>query len=371
MEDASHQAHGGTPSLGSANEEQWRNLRRQIELADGFWLGFIFSSSLHTVAAFRRRVERILNFRVQRMHMIRPGSPDELRSALHPVFEPESAQADCVWVESIHSDPPVQGKDGKEHWMLAWDQFLLRANEHRDAARRRLSGSLILAAPPQVKPRARDAAPDLWSIRSLVLDLAPSSISPRGQFDRDILEARRTPGYTGSRPSDVPLDDDFAAVEVERICRRIEENSEYRPEGLIRTLGRAVHGYLDQGKAGKGVELAGKVIELLRERPNVNGPLAQALMWSSEAARADGDIAMAVEQVEEAVGLRRSILTSDRETPQVLRDLAISLDRVGEVRSEAGDLDAASIAFEEARTLRRRLLDIYGETSPGAEPIDG
>ena len=105
MEDASHRTHGETPSLGSANEEQWRNLRRQIELADGFWLGFIFSSSLHTVAAFRRRFERILSFRVQRMRVIRPGSPDELRSALHLVFEPESAQADCVWVESIHSDP--------------------------------------------------------------------------------------------------------------------------------------------------------------------------------------------------------------------------------------------------------------------------
>ena len=298
MDDTSHRAHGEISTLNATNEEQWRNLRRQIELADGFWLSFIFSSSPHTVAVFRRRVEHILKFRVQRMRVIRPGSPDKLRSALHLLFEPESAQADCVWIESIHSDSPVQGEDGKDPWGLAWDHFLLRANEHRDAARRHLRGSLILAAPPQVKPRARDAAPDLWSIRSLVLDLTPRSEVSGGRTDRDILEVQQLHGSTESMVSDVPVDIDFVVAEIERMFRKIGGNREYNPEGLVRTLGRAVAGYLNKGKSRAAVELAGKAVELLRERPNGNGLLAEALTWSSEAARADGDVAVSIDQLE-------------------------------------------------------------------------
>ena len=267
MVDDSHRVYSEVSILHSENEEKWRSLRRQIELADSFWLGFIFSSSPHTVAVFRRRFEQILNFRVQRMRVIRPETPNELRSALHRVFEPESAQANCVWIESIHSASSVQGKNGRDPWCLAWDHFLLRTNEHRDAARRHLCGSLILVAPPQVKSRARDAAPDLWSIRSLVLDLTPRNAIAGGGAVRETLEAQRTLGSTENEASDVPVDIDFVVAEIERLFRIIGDNRQFNPDGLVRALGRAVAGQLDKGKTTAAAELSRKVVGLLRDRP--------------------------------------------------------------------------------------------------------
>ena len=279
------------------------------------------------------------------------------------VFEPESAQADCVWIESIHSEFPAQGKDGKDSWILAWDHFLLRANEHRDAARRHLRGSLILAAPPRVKPRARDAAPDLWSIRSLVLDLTPMSELVGGRTDRGNLEAQRTPDSAESGDPDIPVDIDFVGAEIERTLRIIRDNREFSPEGLVRGLGRAVAGHLYKGETRKAVDLAREAVDLLRARPRGNDLLAEALTLLSEAVRADGDIAASADQLDEAVMLRRNVLTADGETSYGLRGLAIGLNKAGDVRTESGDLEAATSAFEESLAICRRVLDVYGETS--------
>ena len=56
-------------------------------------------------------------------------------------------------------------------WVAAWDWLMRRLNERRDALRRQLGGALLFAVHPNWKPRVREAAPDFWSVRSLVLDL--------------------------------------------------------------------------------------------------------------------------------------------------------------------------------------------------------
>ena len=62
----------------------------------------------------------------------------------------------------LHGDGP---------WEQAWDRALLTLNQARQPLRKQLGVGLIVAAPPRVKPRIREAAPDIWSIRSLVIDL--------------------------------------------------------------------------------------------------------------------------------------------------------------------------------------------------------
>jgi hypothetical protein len=48
--------------LGPAGEAQWSRLRRQLDLAEGFWLGFVFTSS---EARLRVIVERTRNVRAR------------------------------------------------------------------------------------------------------------------------------------------------------------------------------------------------------------------------------------------------------------------------------------------------------------------
>ena len=90
--------------------------------------------------------------------------------------------------------------------------------------------------------------------------------------------------------------------------------------------------------------------------------MGEALVWSSVAALADGDIAVSLEHIEEAVEIRRSALSVYGATPQSLRGLSVSLSRMGDVRREAGELAAATEAHEEALVVRRRLVADYGET---------
>ncbi|MEM6796430.1 MAG: hypothetical protein AAF725_20835, partial [Acidobacteriota bacterium] len=53
----------------------------------------------------------------------------------------------------------------------------MRLNERRDRLIRSLRSGLMLAGPPEIKVLVRSAAPDLWSSRSLVIDLSPPAPS--------------------------------------------------------------------------------------------------------------------------------------------------------------------------------------------------
>ena len=362
MEMAGSHVHDAEPFLDSQGEDVWQQLRRQFELANGFWLGFLFCPSPRTVAVLRRRTGQILKSRAQHLRVIRPSSPDDFGSFLPALFEPESAQAGCVWIESIHTSSPTRHAGESGDWTLAWDSFLLRANERRDALRRRLDGGLILAAPLEVKPRVRDAAPDLWSIRSLVLELRPSRIASSGGVDRDALLPREFRREAGNVLSGASIDVEFGLAEADRIARRIEGAQGQSRHGLARILLRAVEGLLEQGKTQDAVERARKAVAVLRGQSGGEHLLADALSSLSRAARADNDISVALECLEESLVLRRRLLDTYGETPQALRDLSISLDHLGDVRRATGEVAAATAAYEESLALCRRLVDAYGET---------
>ena len=313
---AGSHVHDADSFLDSQGEDVWQQLRRQFELANGFWLGFVFCPSPRTVAVLRRRTGQILKFRAQRLRVIRPSSPDDFGSLLPALFEPESAQAGCIWIESIHTSSPTRHARESGDWTLAWDSFLLRANERRDAMRRHLGGGLILAAPPEVKPRVRDAAPDLWSIRSLVLELRPSSIASSGGGNRDSLLTREIRREAGNVLSDGSIDVEFGLAEADRIARRIEGAQGQSRHGLARILLRAVEGLLEQGKTQDAVERARKAVAVLRGQSGGEHLLADALSSSSRAARADNDISVALECLEESLVVRRRLLDTHGETPQ-------------------------------------------------------
>ena len=366
MEMAGFHVHDADSFLDSQGEDVWQQLRRQsgghLELANGFWLGFVFCPSPRTVAVLRRRTGQVLKFRAQRLRVIRPSSSDDFGSFLPALFEPESAQAGCIWIESIHTSSPTRHARESGDWTLAWDSFLLRANERRDAMRRHLGGGLILAAPPEVKPRVRDAAPDLWSIRSLVLELRPSSITSSGGGNRDSLLTREIRREAGNVLPYASIDVEFGLAEADRIVRRIEGAQGHSRHGLARILLRAVEGLLEQGKTQDAVERARKAVAVLRGQSGGEHLLADALSSSSRAARADNDISVALECLEESLALDRRLLDAYGETPQALRDLSVSLDRLGDARRDSGVLPDAVVAYEESLSLGRRLLEVYGET---------
>lgn len=151
-------------------ESEWERLSRYITLAEGFWLGFVFTASASDARALRDRVERLLGEQGRSLLAITPPSPAELRYVLADVFEPAALRAKCIWIEATIEEP--QGSS-ESPWKDAWGWVVLRLNERRERVQRNIPGGLVLVMPPSMKPIVREAASDLWDIRAIVIELDP------------------------------------------------------------------------------------------------------------------------------------------------------------------------------------------------------
>ncbi len=296
--------------LGPAGEAEWTRLRRHLELAQGFWLGFVFTPSPPAAAVLRERAELHLHSRRRTLALLRPGDPDGLRTVWHELHTVGSRQAGCVWVEAVRADPSTQPRGP---WTSAWEALLLALNEQREILRRDLSGGLVLVTLPELEPRARELASDLWSIRSLVVDLpavASEGVGVLLDIPQESLLADFGIDYRG-----MPLTPAAGLRDLRDRLREVE-----------RLL------VLDDTEAA--VEVARDAVALAQRVPEARpGDVAVALAWLSRAEERHGALAAAAAHVEDA--LRVADETVDQST---VREL---LDRAGRLAERRGDLRRA------------------------------
>ncbi|MCO5991624.1 hypothetical protein NE235_36470, partial [Actinoallomurus spadix] len=402
-------------SLDPAIEEEWRRLRSQLDLASGFWLGFAFLTSSGTSRVFEQRVARILRSHARKPAVIEAAVPSDTEEIL-PTLLSQRSRSDCVWVDCVHA--------ATADWDEAIWRLFLRLNERRDAIRRGLPGGLVFALHPSMKSRVREAAPDLWSVRSLVLE--PAAVAPLRPRQEDLASRQRSAPLSASAgwaPTRASAPD------------------------LRRQLGQVAR-LLDDEREEEAVDIANRALALLTPRTD-SGDAATALIWASRAAEAAEDDGAATDHAERALDLlptddhplRRELLdriarlaerrqdlrtalvarralvalarsaisevrptsdtleqlstalvdegdvlrdigqldaaatayatsleigrrirNSEGDTPTTLRDLSVSLERVGDIAYDAGDLNAARTVYTESLQLRRRILDTYGDT---------
>lgn len=246
------------PALGAAGEQAWQVLRQHTEWTEGFWLAWLFTGYPPMAHELETRMEGFLNECGQRQVVLRPGTPEEVRNLLEVILAEETRAAHCVWIEIIHSDGLGIGNEPMPGpWTEAWDWLMMRANERRTALAKHLPGGLVFVGPAVFKDRARRAAPDLWSIRALVLEPAPPALQPLpGMFDS--LPALSLPKYSGGAP-DVELALEQAA-RVRAQGHRADES---------KALMRAADGLMARGetaealrRASEAVDAAGDEVEL-------------------------------------------------------------------------------------------------------------
>ncbi len=308
-----------------------------VELAESFWLGFVFSPSPRSVIILRERAERLLRTQTQTLLLVRPSTPDELRSVLPMLLEsPEPVRAGCTWIEAVREDSPGARE---QPWTRAWDKLFLRMNERRDALRARLTGGLVFAAPPRIKPRVRDAAPDLWSVRSLVID----------------LEAMARPGNVARAPSrerasseeSLPAPDpEFALAEAGR--RAAKGAGKSQAQALL----QAVQGLLAERRIAEANRAAAKARELLRGEGGLSE--ANALARLAEAEEAAGDPAAAADHIEQAI----------RAGQRLAKDLVPLdwFDTAGQLALARKDLVAARALYDEMKAIARKRWTRSGKT---------
>ncbi|WP_187345227.1 tetratricopeptide repeat protein [Cystobacter ferrugineus] len=378
--------------IGPGGEAEWLRLRRQLELAEGFWLGFIFSPSPLSSGVLRRRTERLLRGMTRRLESFQPENPSDLKGVLSSLFAPDAASAGCSWVEALNLDP---GDGAERPWREAWLELVSRINERRDALRRHLHGGLVLVAPPEMKLPMREAASDLWSIRALVVELplVAESLLRESSIKAGFLSEQVE---DGTRPESERLAE-FTLAESERLLAKAVGDDPRQVEVL---LGR-VAALLSSGRMAEAVETARWARELAfkhsQKVPHLQAPTLHMLALAE---KAHGDPAAAAEHLEQAVNvfgsrdnryrvslldelaslavwrgelmpalatyeeslaLRRQLRAALGDTPEALRDLAISLDNVGGVRQRLGHLLAARAAYEESLALTRQLRVALGD----------
>jgi tetratricopeptide (TPR) repeat protein len=319
-------------TLDSAAEQAWQTLRQHTEWTDGFWVAWLFTGYSPLAVDFEARMETLLLERGQHQVVLRPGTPEEVRNLLEAILAESTRDAGCVWVEIIQSDGPSLGTEPDPGpWTEAWDWLMMRANERRTALTHHLPGGLMFVGPPAFKDRARRAAPDLWSIRALVLEPAPPQMQPR-------------PAMLASLRTLRPTDDDAPDVEL-----ALDQAAQMRARGLradeSKALIRAARGLLARGELADALRwtraAADAAGELGPEHPDA-AAILDNLAWLLHD---QGALAEARPLLERALAIREQQLGPEhRYTATILNNLAGVLHDQG--------------ALAEARPLLERALAI-------------
>lgn len=393
--------------VGESLEAAWERLEAQIDLAEGFWLGFVFCASPQAVLELRERAERRFCEEGKELHRLTTEQPQLLSSMLRRLLEDEEltrTSTGCTWVEAIRSD---SAGAAEQPWSRAWESLFLRVNEHRDALRVRLRGGLVFAAPPEIKSLVRESAPDLWSVRSLVIDLSAQgmplprlysiSIPPPAEQTQVSYRTGRS-DFDDHRGSEPWTPKNEAARLAEQLARAGNPASASGASGIARSLLDAAEARIVAGRIDEGRELAALAHEHSKGRDALVDAEALYLLAWAEAQR--GDIARASEHIQEAIDLRRSAADGDfqmdwvalaaelarrrreasrgatlyeaaasfyreraRETGSIesLMRLQTALSGLGEIRQGESNLSGAATAFDEAVVVARRLCDVRGD----------
>jgi RNA polymerase sigma-70 factor, ECF subfamily len=167
---------GGVPATFLPSPETLRaasRLERHVEWHKGFWLAYVFTVSPPQAHILQERVGAKLRAQGRSQRVLRPETFPALERVLTDEILINSHETGCTWVEVM--------KDA-DAWTKAWGNFVLRANERRELLRENLEGGLILVVHPDLKSETRNAGPDLWSIRSFVFELPPSTSERSGDF---------------------------------------------------------------------------------------------------------------------------------------------------------------------------------------------
>ncbi len=145
-------------------EEAWQELLTHAEWSQGPWLGWIFAEAEAPLELLRGRLTQLLKERDEELRLLRPSTAEEANHLLENLFAAQMLERGGVWLTLV-------GRDAA--WEQAWRRFHHLLNERRERLMRHLRGPLIIVGPPGWKEAARDAAPDLWTLRTVLLELDP------------------------------------------------------------------------------------------------------------------------------------------------------------------------------------------------------
>ncbi|MGB6162491.1 MAG: hypothetical protein WBF75_07975, partial [Pseudonocardiaceae bacterium] len=343
-------------------ERAWTWLRRHLDRANAFWLAVILTDDLTAQRVLRERMRANRRLHAHPLTILAPATPVELAELLDELEARGAAPPGCTWVAA-----PRLAND---EWLAAWRVFLLALNHRRDVLRARLGG-LVIAAPPAVKVVAQRESPDLWSVRDLLIELAPRPMISSDRIAEPIRsdEPRPVSGAAG-----LPYESDDAELVQEAqvlLAMPVAELAGPARERISRAVHRAVTGGDEQLAAvlllaqSDGYRAAGDpagALHLVQQGLTLDGIESRTrerlLNSGVELAISVSELELARQYAAELVALTGRRASPD--DPDAQRDLSISLDQLGRVTHDLGDSAAAATHYQQALDIRRRLAEQLG-----------
>jgi tetratricopeptide (TPR) repeat protein len=318
---------------GRAAAREWDLVLRHFDLATGFALIVLIVPDRDGAALCAAELERFLSGRGQPLRRLEPEHPQDLRRIALPLLEEPRAdpKPGAIWVSAVISPAAPDVPE----WQDAWRYALATLNQQRNPLRRRFDCPLIIVGAPWVLPVFREIAPDLWSVRTLVVHIAPAPAERRtARPDRGRDETRLVPLGTEATP-----DLDLALDAIARL-RGIPGQESDLALALLRA-GRALH---DRG------DFAGAA-ENFRQSADLRLRLGDRL----RAGVALDDLARAIRdqgRAAEAETLFREALALQEAGGDTAVSRGITLDELARAIRDQGRAAEAETLFREALALQ-------------------
>jgi tetratricopeptide (TPR) repeat protein len=343
-----------------------RRLRFHLEMEEGFWVGVVVGDDRGP----RRELRELARRQAEELDL--PFHLHRIAREEGAFFAQALATDTRPGVHWVVTDPPEVSE-----WITPLRRVLLAMNERRDGYRRSTPAGLVLEGTHELKVLLRNLAPDLFAIRSLVLEPGgPSawvlpgqvrsteeseSVEPEGSglvwLDGDVLNWRK--------------DTARAAVAEARRLADVEGQGALRSR--IGAAARAVDALLAQGWVTEAAPLAEENLELLEQMREettgvagrwATGMLAETLGSLAMISRSHGDLALARERWRLAADVQGALIAGEPLDPSNVAaydNIARYLAGEAEIAREQGDLDAAESLLHRALAVRRELATLQAD----------
>lgn len=255
-----------------------------------------------------------------------------------------------IWLGSVISE-----SDAEIHrWKEAWHIGLTSLNQQRNPLLRRFQCPLVLVGAPWLQPLLREAAPDLWSVRTAVVHVTPALKTAPGTESNQIWQKTFQ-----ERMGEAASDPDFALEQAESLRER--PGLEATRAELLRRAANGFHKHTRLEQAEKCVREAAEIYSLLAPAlPDLQqdwaGTLNNLAVVLSELGRHE-------ESLDKAQVAMRIYGQLAKARPEVfLPELAWSMSTVANSLSDLGRREEALKKAQEATLIYERFASARPDT---------
>lgn len=345
---------------------EWQKLLSHFDLADeGFAFIPLFVPDANWANVCKEVLAQFLVSLTRKKILEVPiNQPDDLKQLAGTLFELQPGDdIGAVWVAA----PIIQNDNNYELWLPAWREGMARLNQYRNPFREKFNVPVLLVGTDWTQSIISNMAPDLWSVRTIMVRIEPSAELAKLQQATLETVSPENPSTEG-----LNVDPEYALREAASL-----RGQQGKEASLSRLLSRAASGFIARAQYRKALEISQEVVELnrkllrdLEERKtspdteeftsvyrDAEIALASSLANKGEVLRNLGKLAEAIEILDEAILIYKKLVAGNEDI-DLANSLSLALLNKGIAFYYSGMLTKAIESYDEAISRYKNLIEL-------------